>query len=224
VVLPCCDVEGKSKSRFSFVTEKTAGLLVALAFSEISCFVDKFSLLLIGCVCNGGGIAIRKGFVDKAAAISQLGGNLAHRAPLRSEAAYLGSIHNHTWPSKALALCLRVSEASFHPLHNQRAFQLGHGAQDREHHAARVSVGHESVQFGPPVFCTGDSRVDVLPGSRATPPLDVFPELAGLQGHILSMICGADSRVDCDAGILVLQRLPTICARFLKMGSGRHFS
>jgi hypothetical protein len=113
VVLPCCDVEGKSKSRFSFVTEKTAGLLVALTFSEISYFVDKFSLLLIGCVCNGGGIAIRKGFVDKAAAISQPGGNLAHRAPLRSEAAYLGSIHNHAWPSRRLSFAFAFLRPAF---------------------------------------------------------------------------------------------------------------
>ena len=44
------------------------------------CFVDSFLADLIGCVCNVAGRAIRKGFVDKAAAVPQHCSDLAYRA------------------------------------------------------------------------------------------------------------------------------------------------
>lgn len=61
---------------------RAAGPVEAEPVGENSCFVDRIAPPLIGCACNAPRLAIRKGFVDKAAAVPQLGGDLAYSAPL----------------------------------------------------------------------------------------------------------------------------------------------
>jgi hypothetical protein len=43
--------------------------IVGLHRSKIICFVDRYEESLSGCVCNAESLAIREGFVDKAAGI-----------------------------------------------------------------------------------------------------------------------------------------------------------
>src|SRR5215831_16127694 len=65
--------------------------------------------------------------------------------------------------------------------------------------AALVGIGHEAVQFRPPILRTGDSGVNVLPRDSPAAPLAIVAKLARLHGNVLAVICSADSRVDCRA-------------------------
>ncbi len=75
---------------------------------QYDCFRDTFENVLSGCNCNAARCGIRKGFVDKAAAVAQLSGNLSYRAPLCAQHSDSRSVHNYSRPSKPLTLRLRV--------------------------------------------------------------------------------------------------------------------
>jgi hypothetical protein len=70
--------------------------------SEFICFGDALDVSLTGFDCNAARLAIREGFVDKAAGISQLVCDLTYGAPLRMQAGNPQSIHGCTRPAKRL--------------------------------------------------------------------------------------------------------------------------
>ena len=77
---------------------------------------------------------------------------------------------------------------------------------------ALVGIGHEPVQFGPPIFRAGDSRVHVFSGDRPAAALTVLAQLAQLHLGRLAVVRRADSRVQGRAGYAVGSHVaPPMC-------------
>jgi hypothetical protein len=60
-----------------------------------------------------------------------------------------------------------------------------------------LGVGHKPVQFWPSVLCARHAAVQVLACDRPAAGFRVLLQLASLHSHILALIVGADSGVDC---------------------------